>query len=255
MQFVADHVHHGKGHVVVGNENRIRFFGFGKFVNIAVLKGDQVKIVDEDSANLPDCPQLLTSLLGFISSTQQSVNVLIQLAVSMRAHKRGGLLLVVPSGNNSWRESILQPMKYSIEPAFSALKDLMIRDNSERSSSPWQNGLSREIDSIGGLTAIDGATVISDKHELLAFGTKIIRPLGNEMVDKILITEPVVGVDAVIADPANSGGTRHLAAAQFVYDQRDALALVASQDGHFTVFTWSPCENMVHAHRIDALLV
>ena len=232
-----------------------RFFGFGKFVNIAVLKGDQVKIVDEDSANLPDCPQLLTSLLGFISSTQQSVNVLIQLAVSMRAHKRGGLLLVVPSGNNSWRESILQPMKYSIEPAFSALKDLMIRDNSERSSSPWQNGLSREIDSIGGLTAIDGATVISDKHELLAFGTKIIRPLGNEMVDKILITEPVVGADAVIADPANSGGTRHLAAAQFVYDQRDALALVASQDGHFTVFTWSPCENMVHAHRIDALLV
>ena len=232
-----------------------RFFGFGKFVNIAVLKGDQVKIVDEDSANLPDCPKLLTSLLGFISSGQQSVNVLIQLAVSMRAHKRGGLLLVVPSGNNSWRESILQPMKYSIEPAFSALKDLMIRDNSERSSSPWQNGLSREIDSIGGLTAIDGATVISDKHELLAFGTKIIRPLGNEMVDKILITEPVVGVDAVIADPANSGGTRHLAAAQFVYDQRDALALVASQDGHFTVFTWSPCENMVHAHRIDALLV
>ncbi|MBC7915863.1 MAG: hypothetical protein H7Y07_17275, partial [Pyrinomonadaceae bacterium] len=91
-----------------------RFFGFGKFVNIAVLKGDQVKIVDEDSANLPDCPTLLTSLLGFISSGHQSVNVLIQLAVSMRAHKRGGLLLVVPSGSNAWRESILQPMKYSI---------------------------------------------------------------------------------------------------------------------------------------------
>ncbi|MBC7915181.1 MAG: hypothetical protein H7Y07_13770, partial [Pyrinomonadaceae bacterium] len=124
-----------------------------------------------------------------------------------------------------------------------------------RSSSPWQNGLSREIDSIAGLTAIDGATVISDKHELLAFGTKIIRPLGNEMVDKILLTEPIIGTEAVTADPANSGGTRHLAAAQFVYDQRDSLALVASQDGHFTVFTWSPCENMVHAHRVDALLV
>ena len=232
-----------------------RIFGFGKFVNIAVLKGDQVKIVDEDSAHLPDCPALLTSLLGFRSSGHQSVNVLIQLAVSMRAHKRGGLLLVVPSGSTAWRESILQPMKYAITPAFSALKDLMLRDNTERSQSPWQNGLSREIDGLAGLTAIDGATVISDQHELLAFGAKIVRPVGNEIVKQILMTEPIVGMEAAIVDPANSGGTRHLSAAQFVHDQRDALALVASQDGHFTIFTWSPCENTVHAHRIDALLV
>ena len=39
----------------------------GKFVNVAVLEGDQVKIVDEQSANLPDCPGLVTSLLGFES--------------------------------------------------------------------------------------------------------------------------------------------------------------------------------------------
>jgi hypothetical protein len=30
---------------------------------------------------------------------------------------------------------------------------------------------------------------------------------------------------------------------------------VASQDGRFTVFEWSPCENMVHAHRIETLLL
>jgi hypothetical protein len=30
---------------------------------------------------------------------------------------------------------------------------------------------------------------------------------------------------------------------------------VASQDGRFTVFAWSPCENMVHAHRVEVLLV
>src|ERR1700748_2209039 len=39
--------------------------GFGKFVNVAVLKGDEIKIVDEQSVSLPDCPALLTSLLGF----------------------------------------------------------------------------------------------------------------------------------------------------------------------------------------------
>jgi hypothetical protein len=30
----------------------------------------------------------------------------------------------------------------------------------------------------------------------------------------------------VIAEPAEFGGTRHLSAAQFVYDQRDAIVLV-----------------------------
>ncbi len=51
------------------------------------------------------------------------------------------------------------------------------------------------------------------------------------------------------------GGTRHLSAAQCVHDQRDATALVASQDGRFTIFKWSPCEEIVHAHRVDALLL
>jgi len=40
-----------------------------------------------------------------------------------------------------------------------------------------------------------------------------------------------------------------------VHDQRDAVALVASQDGRFTVFAWSPCESTVHAHRVEALLL
>jgi DNA integrity scanning protein DisA with diadenylate cyclase activity len=58
-----------------------------------------------------------------------------------------------------------------------------------------------------------------------------------------------------LPEPAQFGGTRHLAAAQFVQDQRDAMALVASQDGQFTIFAWSPSEENLHAHRIDALLL
>jgi hypothetical protein len=65
----------------------------------------------------------------------------------------------------------------------------------------------------------------------------------------------VVGNVAVVVQPTEHGGTRHYSAAQFVYHQRDALALVASQDGKFTVFAWSPCEEMVHAHRVEALLM
>jgi DNA integrity scanning protein DisA with diadenylate cyclase activity len=59
----------------------------------------------------------------------------------------------------------------------------------------------------------------------------------------------------VIAEPAQFGGTRHLAGAQFVHDQRDAIALVASQDGRFTVFAYSTSEEVVRAHSIDALLL
>jgi DNA integrity scanning protein DisA with diadenylate cyclase activity len=51
------------------------------------------------------------------------------------------------------------------------------------------------------------------------------------------------------------GGTRHLSAAQFVHEQQDSLALVASQDGRFTVFGWSQRAGMVHAYRVEALLL
>ena len=69
------------------------------------------------------------------------------------------------------------------------------------------------------------------------------------------ITKPIQGVAPEVVPPSRLGNTRHLSAAQFVQDQRDAIALVASVDGRFTVFAWSPCEEMVHAHRVESLLL
>lgn len=234
-----------------------RLEGFGKFINVAVLKGDQVKVIDEGSAHLPDCPMLLTTLLGMVPSPDRSdaVNVLVQLAVSMRTHGRGGCLLVVPAGSTAWRDSILHPIVYSVQPAFTALANLMRCQEQEQSQLQWQGALRQAIDSVAGLTAVDGATVISDQYEVLAFGAKIGRPEGRPPIEQIVMTEPVVGHEPAIIHPAQNGGTRHLSAAQFVCDQRNAFALVASQDGRFTIFGWSPCEMMVHAHRIDTLLL
>lgn len=234
-----------------------RVDGFGKFVNVAVLKGDEVKIVDEQSITLPDCPALLTSLLGFSSpaSWNNTVNLHVQLAVSMRAHGHGGLLLVVPSGSDKWRESIIHPISYAISPSFSGLADLMNQKVTKDNLVLWQEELTREIESVAGLTAVDGATIINDKSELLAFGAKITRPHGGETVKEIMVTEPIIDSPAQIVSPGQDGGTRHFAAAQFVYNQRDAFALVASQDGRFTIFSWSPCDDIVHAHRVDTLLL
>src|SRR5438034_7650433 len=118
---------------------------WGKFVNVAVLEGDSIKVVDERASSLPDCPPLLTSLLGFNSPVSWggpggSVNVLVQLAVSMRAHGRGGLLLVVPGGSDAWRESIVQPILYTLRPPFAELADLMRQTEQDmREQRRWQD--------------------------------------------------------------------------------------------------------------------
>ena len=238
-----------------------RLDGIGKYANVAVLKGEVVKVIDEKGTSLPDCPALLKALLAFTAAAtngpQHSLNMLVQLSASMRAHGHGGILLVTPSGVDRWRDSIAQPILYSITPAFSALSELVrekveVDDVNRRQ---WESAVRRAVDTIGGMTAVDGATVINDRYDVLAFGAKIRRNEGSPPVDKWVITEPVVGNLPIVVQPTEHGGTRHLSAAQFVYDQRDSLALVASQDGKFTVFAWSPCEEMVHAHRVESLLM
>lgn len=229
----------------------------GKFINVAVLEGDQVKIVDELASSLPDCPGLLASLVGFDTpaSWAETPNVLVQLAVSMRAHGRGGLLLVVPADSARWRDSIMHPVAYGLEPPFTRLRDLMAQQERQGLDWQWREAVDRVVDSIAGLTAVDGAAVMTDRHELVAFGAKIVRRRGGQQVERVASTEPIEGTSAAVVSPSQLGGTRHLSAAQFVQDQKEGLALVASQDGRFTIFAWSPCESLVHAHRVDALLL
>jgi Probable sensor domain DACNV len=229
----------------------------GKFVNVVVLEGDQLKVVDERASTLPDCPNVLSSLLGFHApeSDDDDVNLLVELAVSMRAHKRGGSLLVVREGTEHWRASIVFPVSYPVVPPFAELANLMHEAALRRHERTWRDALDQSIQVIAGLTAVDGATVITDEYELLAFGAKIGRRDGRGRVQEVIVTEPIEGSAAMTVHPAELGGTRHLSAAQFVQDQQDALALVASQDGRFTIFSWSQCENMVHAHRVESLLL
>src|SRR5579871_2449979 len=134
----------------------------GKYINVAVLEGDQIKVVDERSSSAGDCPGLLTSLLGYgsPSSRAPSVNIMVELAVSMRAHGRGGILLVVPAGTDAWRESILMPMPYLVAPPYSKLTRLsgdMPDDAEDRVV--WREALDRAVNAVAGLTAVDGAVI------------------------------------------------------------------------------------------------
>lgn len=219
-----------------------------KFVNVAVLEGDLIKVIDEHASAIPDCPKLLTSLLGFESAVSwiHSVNPLVQLAVSMRAHGRGGSLLVVPAGTEAWRESIVQPMPYAVSPPFLDLANV---------SAEAPDHAAPAIAAVAGLTAVDGAVLLTDAYELLGFGAKIVRRKRAARIEQVQLSEPIEGAIPALVRPEQLGGTRHLSAAQFIHDQHDSVALVASQDGRFTVFEWSACEEIVHAHRLDALLL
>ncbi len=227
-----------------------------KFVNLAVLEGDRIKIIDERASLIADCPALLTSMLGFDYSelSDDVLNVQVQLALAMRRHGRGGILLVVPADGDEWRESIVHPIRYAVEPPFSEVADLLPQHD-RMPEHEWAEAIARAIEALAGLTAVDGATVINDRYELHAFGAKIGRRDGGAPVEEIVVTEPIVDGTAMRMHPGQLGGTRHLAAAQFVHDQRQAVALVASQDGRFTIFAWSPCDGAVHAHRVEVLLL
>jgi hypothetical protein len=221
-----------------------------------VLEGDRIKIVDERASLIVDCPALLTSMLGFdyAELSDDALNVQVQLALAMRRHGRGGILLAVPADSDGWRESIVHPIRYAVEPPFSEVADLLPQHD-RMPEDEWAEAIARAIEALAGLTAVDGATVITDRYELHAFGAKIGRRDGGAPVEEIVVTEPIVGGTAVRMHPGQLGGTRHLAAAQFVHDQRRAVALVASQDGRFTIFAWSPCDGSVHAHRVEVLLL
>jgi hypothetical protein len=230
---------------------------FGKFVNVAVLEGDQIKIVDEGFSRTPDCPGPVRSLLGFERPGQSvgQVDVLVQLAASMRTHHRGGALLVVPAESPAWQESIVLPVQYAVEPAFTELTALVAREADDATSHEWQEDLRRVIAAVAGLTAVDGATILTDRFEVVAFGAKIARRRGHPPVDRVVVTEPVEGTETQVVGSTQLGGARHMSAAQFVHDQRESIAMVASQDGRFTIFKWSTAEAMVHAHRVEALLI
>jgi hypothetical protein len=111
------------------------------------------------------------------------------------------------------------------------------------------------VDAVAGLTAVDGAMVITDRCELLAFGAKIGRRDAWARIDQVVDTELIEGALGRTVHPAHFGGARHLSAAQFAQDQINSVALVASQDGRFTVFAWSAARAAVCGYRVEALLL
>ena len=91
-----------------------------------------------------------------------------------------------------------------------------------------------------GLTAVDGATIVTDRYDLVAFGAKIARRRGSPTVENVVVTEPIVGGVAETVHPTRLGGTRHRSAAHSCTTSATRWRSSPHKTGRFTVFAWSP---------------
>ncbi|MGO9612988.1 MAG: putative sensor domain DACNV-containing protein [Dissulfurispiraceae bacterium] len=88
---------------------------------------------------------------------------------------------------------------------------------------------------VAGLTAIDGAVIMSQRQELIGFGAVILGPLDKvSVVARSLDSEG----DHTVLEPVDVVGMRHRAVYQLCNELHDTMAMVISQDGHVDIVKW-----------------
>src|SRR6185503_5492982 len=171
----------------------------------------------------------------------------------------GGTLLIVPDDSGSW-EASLDPFAYRLAKPDTTIRDgirqqlLMAQARAQATGEVSKLDIPEETKQLlmkslpaapldmvdvvrptAALAAVDGAVVVTQDLRVLGFGAKIAA--GN--VTTVNIFLPLQGSQDVVATPVERcGGTRHQSAARFVNANRDAVAVVISQDRHLSVFSW-----------------
>ena len=220
-------------------------FDFGVASFTAFISGSRTEFVDP--SNLP--PNLRPPELEGRGDDHA------QIAKFMYSLKCGGTLLLVTE-HSAWMDSIHQPVTFIGQPYEKIKNDILYRDKilgQELNKGPLtshQQRSAREdadqsLEVIGKLTAVDGATLVTFDLDVLAFGAKIRAKNVDHKPERLLISEPFEGSVAREIGLSELGGTRHQSAAQFVFDQKDAIAIVASQDGGLSVLGWDRTEGKV----------
>lgn len=191
--------------------------------------------------------------------------------LNMFSHGNGGTILLVPKETDNWSESIQQPVlykcltsyqdkriseKYSIienylEKRMKPLAGKTLKDKirglltSNKSDEALNSKFSlnerhakEALLDIGNLTKIDGATILAQDFEVLAFGARIKPIDSNQKPENIVVITPFEDCKAMQVSLSKIGGTRHQSATQFAFDQKDSISVVASHDGRLSVFWW-----------------
>jgi|GEM_PF-4341675 len=163
------------------------------------------------------------------------------IARAMRFHGKDGTLLVV----RNYDKSLVDEMRYGVEPdetfkTYLATRDSVLREG-RFAGDP--EAFTEFLETIGQLTSIDGATIVTNDLCLVGFGAKTKRR-SSAQPTKFRRIKPFEGAKPILRKDIN-WGTRHGSAAQFIFDDKDALAIVASQDGKLSMFVWDDAEQAV----------
>lgn len=192
--------------------------------------------------------------------------------LNMFSHGNGGTILLVPKEIAKWKESIEQPVLYEsltsyqdkrICEKYSAIENYLeerMKPLTEKTLEEKIKGLltthksdealnsklslnerhaKDAFSDIGNLTKVDGATVLSQDFKILAFGARIKSMNADQKPENIAVITPFEDCEASQISLSKIGGTRHQSAAQFVFDQKDCISVVASHDGRLSVLWWN----------------
>lgn len=189
------------------------------------------------------------------------------LLAKMFANGFGGILLFVKSDVEKWKDSIGKPILYlnssEIGYEYTPISEKYnffqkIQQNSHQNKSFKSNedkkifraemelGTEKakaSFDDLYNLTKVDGATILTNEFKVIAFGAKIETSPIQELI-MISIIEAFSKKEHQLPI-AKIGGMRHQSAAKFIYNQRECLAIVVSEDRKISVFSWNQEKQLV----------
>lgn len=177
----------------------------------------------------------------------------------MRLLGHGGALIFVPESRR-WQRSVEQPMVYACDQNLNQVGRIVEHfvESLEKVAGKGETGDGRirimdqgmklitspeykafvgdAARSIAYLSAVDGATILNENFEVLAFGAKLKAPKRGARAETVVRVTPLETDSDPEEVPIDHEfrGTRHLSAAQFVFNNPDSVAFVVSQDGGIT---------------------
>jgi hypothetical protein len=198
--------------------------------NIAFISGSEVAFIEHDNFAVKT-HGIWKELYGknddnYMAWDDNRVIAVKEILRQMRRLGHGGTLILLPRAQKKY--SNFSDAGYKIESLYNEGQVITAASNMSLPDGRFVE-FARLV---ANMTALDGATVLTKKLDLVSFGTKL---KGSKSPKRIMKTLPV-DVDGSYSFPKleKLGNMRHQSAAKFVASQPSAVAFVVSQDGQIS---------------------
>ena len=215
----------------------------------------------------------LTQHYGEIQAATTAA-LLLMIVDAVRRQGNGGTVLVVPASHSGWAKSV-EPARTPLSryPGLSDVRDGLVREAKDESGGTGIERVLRckdvehflrgdrvsdvawrTIETVGQLSAVDGALIVTKTLDLLTFGVKIkdipAATGSSPAKDAHYLQQTIPLSDKPVRSLLTGiGGTRHRSAHQFVKANNSSIALVASHDGPLSLMAFNAAQKAVVVTR------